>query len=143
MTDGPVLELGMGQYSTRFLNMMCRLQDRQLVSYDNDEKGHRENKRYIHPKHEVHLTDCWEEIDIDNTHWSVVLIDHRPAHRRWREARRLKDKADYILLHDSDPERERVYGYFLLNGMFKHSYNYDKLKPNTLVVSNFKDLSKL
>ena len=143
MTRGPVLELGMGQFSTPFLDMMCRNQKRLLASYDNDPKWHERNKRYEHEHHKVILVEDWAKMDIDSTHWSVVLIDHKPAPRRRDEAVRLKYKANYILLHDSEENVRTFYGYRRILPQFKYRYNYDKLIPNTLVLSNFVDLSNL
>jgi len=143
ITRGPVLELGMGNFSTPFLDMMCRRQKRLLVSYDNDPKWHKINKRYEHEYHKIILVEDWSKIDIDSTHWSVVLIDHRPALRRREEAVRLKHNANYILLHDSEEKVRTFYGYERILPHFKYRYNYDKLIPNTLVLSNFVDLSNL
>ena len=37
-TEGPVLELGMGLYSTPLLDLLCHEEKRELVSYDDDKE---------------------------------------------------------------------------------------------------------
>lgn len=138
-TKGPILELGMGIFSTCLLDMMCTLPKRKLVSYDNDRNWFLENEKWVSEFHEVRFLMNWDKADVDNTHWSIVLIDHRPAVRRRVDAVRLKDKADFILLHDSEPEIDRFYRYSGIYKHFKYVYHYTKCLPNTTIVSNFID----
>jgi len=89
------------------------------------------------------LTDDWTKIDIYNTHWSIVLIDHKPAKDRRVKALNLKDNADYILLHDAGIEKHSYYGYKFIYPSFKYRYDYAKCHPWTSVLSNLVDLSFL
>ena len=139
MTTGPILELGIG-FSTMILDMMCQLTKRSLVSYENDPRWYQKYLGYASDFHQVLLADDWDKIDIDHTHWSVVLIDHRPALRRKVDAQRLKDKADYILMHDSEPEIDKFYRYTDIYPHFKYRYDYTKCKPFTTILSNFKEI---
>lgn len=141
-TNGPILELGMG-FSTAFLDMMCRKTKRKLVSYENDRKWYEQNLMYRSDYHDVLLIEDWDNIEIGGTSWSIVLVDHRPALRRHTEALRVKDNADYIVLHDSEPEIDRFYKYSRIYPQFKYRFTYDKCKPYTEVLSNLKDLSWL
>ena len=142
LSDGPILELGMG-ISTWIIDMMCKQTGRKIVSYENDPRWHAENLRYASNYHDVLLVSDWNIIPIGSTHWSVVLVDHRPALRRHVEALRVKDNADYIILHDTEPEIDKFYRYSKIYKHFKYRFTYDKCKPYTTVVSNFKDLSNL
>ncbi len=138
----PILEFGVG-YSTMILDMMCKLSGRQIFSYENDRDWHKINLKYHNGNHKVWFTNNWDTIDIDHTHWGLVLIDHRPAVNRRVQALRLKDNADYILLHDSEPEIDRFYRYSGIYKHFKYKYDYTRCKPYTTVLSNNKDLSNL
>ena len=140
LTDGPILELGMG-FSTMILDMMCCLTKRPLVSYENDRKWYEKSLVYASDFHQILLAEDWDKIDIDSTHWSVAFIDHRPALRRRVEAKRLKDNADYIILHDSEPEINKFYRYTDIYPLFKYRYDYTRCKPYTVVLSNFKKLN--
>lgn len=141
ITDGPVLELGAGSSSTPLLYWLCKAQGREFVSYENNEKWCKALEETIGfcPK----FIKDWSDLKVGDIHWSVVLIDHRPAIRRKVSATRLKDYADYIILHDSEPEINKFYRYTDIYSLFKYRYDYKKFKPHTVVLSNFKDLKNL
>lgn len=141
-TTGPILELGMG-YSTMILHNYCKLSKRPIYSYENDPKWFVENTCYKSDYHHLFLVNNWEDIEIENKYWSVVLVDHRPAKRRRVEALRVAPYADYILLHDSEPEIRRFYGYARIVPKFRYHYTYTKTKPHTTVLSNFKDIREI
>jgi len=136
----PILELGIG-YSTFILDMLCKQNGREIFSYENDRKWHGKFLEFYQMNHKVIYTEDWD--NIIKRHWGVVLIDHRPAKRRHIDALKLKDSADYIILHDSEPEIDKFYGYKGIYKHFKYVHHYTTCKPNTTVVSNFKDLRNL
>jgi hypothetical protein len=142
MSDGPILELGMG-FSTLILDMMCKLTRRPIVSYENHREWYERYLEFASDYHKILFTDNWDSIDIDSTHWSIALIDHKPALRRRIDAVRLKDNCDYVILHDSEPEINRFYAYTRIYQYFKYRYDYTKCLPNTTVLSNFKELKFL
>lgn len=142
MTTGPILELGMG-YSTMILHNMAESTKRKIVSYENDPKWYVENLDYKSDFHQIRLVNEWENIDIEDKYWSVVLVDHRPAFRRRDEAMRVKDTADYVIIHDSQPEINRFYGYTKIYPHFKYVYHYTNTSPQTTILSNFRDPAKL
>lgn len=143
-TSGPVLELGAGPYSTPLLHWLIAGSGRYLVTYDNVPLFYNYAKRFQSRDHIVYLTKDWREIDQDNTYWSVVFIDHsgkiRDDSRRGGDAIRLKDRADYIVLHDTD--NEDTCGYIKMWPYFKYRFDWKYCKPWTSVVSNFIDVSK-
>lgn len=136
-TSGSVLELGAGYNSTPLLYWTCKADNRKFVSYEN-------YKDWCDKVGDVTtFTDNWDNIDIDNHRWDIVLIDHRPALRRKTDAIRLKDNSLFVVLHDSEPEIDRFYHYSRVYKHFKYRYDYTKLKPNTTILSNFEDPSLL
>ena len=140
LSEGHILELGVG-FSTMVLDMMCKLTKRPIVSYDNDPEWLKQNLKYKSDFHQILFAEDWDNIEINDIHWSVVLIDHRPALRRKIEAERLKDNADYIILHDSEPENDKYYKYSDIYPLFKYRFDYTKCKPFTTVLSNFKKIN--
>lgn len=130
-TNGPVLELGAGYNSTPLLYWICKAEGRKFVSYEND-KGWVDQLSYP-----VKYIEDWDKADIDDEFWSVVLIDHRPALRRKDDARRLKNNAAFIVMHDSEPEINKFYRYTWIYDEFKYRHDFTKVKPNTTVLSNF------
>jgi len=136
-SDGPVMELGSGLFSTPLMHWLCAEKRRKLVTYESVPEYYEFAKQFRSRNHHIRLIDSWDKIDTQ-THWSVVLIDHIKE-RRAIDAIRLKDTVDYIILHDSGGEK--VYGYDKVYPHFKHIYHWKFCTPWTTVVSNFKDLS--
>ena len=141
MTEGPILELGTGFFSTPVLHWLCAEKKRKLVSYDSQEKYIEVAKNYIADFHDIHLVNDWSTIDISQ-HWSIVLIDHAPGPQRKVEMARVANNADYVIVHDTEPRNDKYYHYSESAHLYKYRYDYDKVYPNTSLFSNFKDLSE-
>jgi len=138
-TDGSVLELGSGFYSTPLLHWLLFGRNRKLFTYEDAEQYYSFSKRFRSKFHSIRFVDNWDDIKIEKK-WSVVLIDHT-TNRRKIDAIRVKDYADYVILHDS--EHPKIYGYNEVYKHFKYIYHWKFCKPYTTVVSNFKDVNKL
>ena len=140
ISDGPVLEIGAGIYSTPLLHWLCKILGKKLVTYENNPEYYRYAKMFVSRHHAIRLIDDWSKIDT-KTHWGVVFMDHNPDERRVDDVISFKDSADYIVIHDTDREdkyhMEKAWPYF------KYRYTWKDCKPWTTVVSNFKDLSNL
>ena len=137
-TDGPILELGTGFFSTPLLHWLASERQRPLFSYDDNVDFFNLNKKLQNKYHRIRLTKDWK--DLPDKHWSVVLVD-QSTHFRTPTAIALKDKADYIVIHDTDSNHPYHYEQIWPN--FKYRYDYKFQHPNTSVVSNIKDLSWL
>jgi hypothetical protein len=72
----------------------------------------------------------------------VVFIDHAPGIRRFQDVINFKDTADYIVMHDTESEQYKVYGYDKAWSYFKYRYDWVDGQPNASVVSNFYPLDK-
>jgi len=145
MTNGPILELGAGLFSTPYLHWACYDKKRKLVSYEGKSRYFEMVQQYDCDYHKIYQVgnNGWDGIDIDTEHWSVVLVDHAPLDRRKKEAIRLSNIADYIVLHDSDEEHDESYKYSEIYPLFKYRYDTVGLFSRTTVISNLKDLSNL
>lgn len=141
LTKGPVLELGAGLFSTPFLHWICQDKGLKLESFEK-EAFFKEILNFSNDNHKVTLIDDWDKIDIDNTHWGVVFIDHNEE-RRSVDAIRLANNADYIVLHDTQYDRHNPYNYNLLWKHFKYVKHFDQFSPRTSVVSNFYEVKDL
>ena len=140
-TNGDVLELGTGLYSTPFLHWVCYPTKRKLVSYDNNSEILKYMSQYQDNNfHEVNEIEDWDKIDIEKP-WDVVLIDHSPDIRRGIETKRLANFAKYIVLHDSDPRNDSAYKYDEMYPLFKYRFDFNEVRPHTTVLSNFIDLT--
>ena len=147
VSDGPVLELGMGPFSTPLLHWLCEDRDRELVSYDTTSAFFKENLAFQTELHQIKMLpsetrEAWADIkDIESRHWGVVFIDQHPADSRAGTAGRAAHFADYVIIHDSDSKLSGHYHYEEIYPLFKYKYVYRKAKPHTTVLSNFKDLA--
>lgn len=144
-TDGPVLEMGSGDFSTPLLHGMCSASKRILHTCDTDRKWlgffkYLENE--WHKLFYVRVYDndwdlnpkphMWDAIGKD-MHWSVVFIDHRPGERRVGDVQRLRNNTDIFVVHDTE---NAGYGYEPTLSSFKYKYVYKVYGTETTVVSD-------
>ena len=139
MSKGTVLELGSGIFSTPLLHWLCENNGNELITYENHPYYLGFAQDFEDIKHKIlSISDEWDTIDF-NKHYGVVFIDNHPYGKRGELAVKLKDKADFIVCHDS--EKMSLYGYREAFKHFKYRFDYVKEKPFTTVLSNFIDLS--
>lgn len=138
ITDGPILELGCGMYSTSYLHYACYGNKRKLVTYEHNPDYFGFLKKCENDYHEIHCIDNWDSIDLSR-HWSIAFVDHAPAERREHEIRRLTH-ADYVVAHDTENSQARKYGYPKILKLFKYRYKMSDFKPHTTVFSNKYDV---
>ena len=140
ISSGPVLEIGMGFYSTSYLHWKCYLKNRELYSFEDVEQFAEKFYRLKSETHHISLVADYDEVPED-LHWSVLFIDHGPNTRRIREIERFANKCDYMIIHDTEHKRRDTYSYHKVFPLFKYRYDFKGTYPETSVVSNFKDLS--
>lgn len=136
MTDGPILELGGGLYSTPFLHWACFASKRELVTYDSIPKYFNMIEQYNSDFHKVILVDDWDSVPLERQ-WSMAFVDHWPLKRRKHDIARLANFAKYIVVHDTEISKKRHYNYEEIYPLFKYIYKYRGVKPHTSVLSNF------
>lgn len=144
-TDGTVLELGTGMFSTPLLHWLLFNTGRKLISYESYPHYLDFAKKFETDTHKVIYVKDWANEPFDE-HYSVVFIDHSingRTHTRGDDALRFKDKADYIVLHDAGPNSHAKYGYDKIYPEFKYRHDWDCYKVMTTVLSNTKDLGWL
>ena len=143
LTDGPVLELGMGLFSTPYLHYACQLAERWLVSYDSDATWAEIFKPYQSDWHTIRVTPDWSSARIvrgRDVPWSVALVDHSPSDRRVTEIRRLAGCARYIIAHDSNGRWDKHYHYSQIYPLFRYRTDWTGDGRHAVVLSNFVDL---
>ena len=146
MSEGPVLELGIGPFSTPLLHILCESSGRKLVSYEGEPYYVERHADFRSPNHEINLVknkEDWGKIDIENTPWGMAFVDQHDFARA-PSAARLANVAKFVVIHDSHPNSPKdPYGYEKIYSLFKYRYDYTKLWPNTTILSNFVDVTKL
>ena len=113
-TDGPVLELGLGAYSTPLIHKWLENSERDIVSVDNDqERIRRFANLYSTSSHSFVFSD--QSIDRMSEHiirisggakWSVVFVDH--DNQSSRDSRLISlllmaPFAKFLVIHDVQP----------------------------------------
>lgn len=148
-SQGDVLELGAGPFSTPLLHWVCKDMGRKLITYDSDEQYYNFAKQFQSKLHSIKFVKDWTK-DVDTRRRrGIVFIDHSGispdgkwlGFMRGFDAIRFKDSADYIILHDT--ESEDTYNYKDVWKHFKYRYDWKECKPWTSVISNKKDLNFL
>lgn len=134
LTNGPILELGSGYFSTPFLHWACFQAKRPLETYESKKKYYDMLKSFDCDYHKVVFVTDWDSIDLGRP-WSVALIDHSPGGRRHIDIKRLRH-ADYIVAHDTENKSDKDYGYSKILKLFKYRYKYNTVMPHTSIFSN-------
>lgn len=127
----PVIEFGSGQGSTKYLRQYCRESNRDFISYDN-------NREWA-DQMDSHLITNWSTADIYKRS-SVILVDCAPGEIRHEIMAIMKDRADIVIIHDSEPE---AIGYMLdkVWPLYRSRINLTGSKTWASAVSNSIDLS--
>ena len=141
LTDGPVLELGMGLFSTPYLHYACALAGRRLVSYENNAGWAEIFKPYQSDGHDIGVVDSWWEADISKE-WGMALVDHSPSERRVWDITRIAHLARIIIAHDSNGRWEKHYHYSTIYPLFRYRTDWTGDGRHAVVLSNFVDLER-
>ena len=148
-TTGPILEMGCGDFSTPILHALCAPNKRFLLSAETDKKWMNlftdlergwHHFQYV-PANEWHCNPhtLWDHVGKE-MHWGVVFIDHSPGERRVVDIERLRNKADIIVVHET---QQSSYNYEPTISSFKYRYDYERYFTRTTLLSETIDVSKL
>lgn len=150
-TQGPILEMGAGDFSTPLLHAICSATKRLLFTLDTDRKRLELFHDLATPWHQLQYVPVyeddwqlnpkpskWDEIG-EKEHWAVVFVDHRPGERRIVDIQRLRSHTDVFVIHDT---QEPGYGYEPILSSFKYRYVYDRYSTTTTLVSDTIDVTK-
>lgn len=141
ITEGEVLEFGMGWNSSPIMNLICGMQGRQLTSLDTDVAWASKFTSYQKPIHDVVCMQLFELVEWDHPlfkkHYSIAFVDGAPAEIRQPFLEKIKDNADYIVVHDTECVVQGVKNCYAFDfSMFKHVYHFKSKPPMTSLVSN-------
>lgn len=132
-TEGPVLELGIGHFSTPILHGVCEAMNRQLVSVEDSAEWHVAFTKYNTPLHDVILSGYDTEAPFLMQDWGTVFIDNSPGgERRKKDFSRFLPMAQFVVVHDYERENEEAIAP-LLGGVTWVVYT--EYRPPTLVAS--------
>ncbi len=100
-SEGPVLEIGIGHFSTPILHAVCKSLGRELVSVEDDPQWVAKfADEYENASHEFRNGfDCLPELS--QVRWGAVLIDESPGARRGKTLDLFGETADFLVMHDT------------------------------------------
>lgn len=136
-TEGAVLELGVGHFSTPQLHALLYSKFQILISADDNEGWINEFKKYYDPeRHRLLLVDYKEAIPLfAKERWGVAFIDHSPGgENRAAAFKALIEVSDYVVMHDAQKDAENFQAVEpMLAGL--NWYLCTDIFPHTLVAS--------
>lgn len=156
-TNGPVIEMGCGDGSTRQLHAYCADNNRRLYSFDTDADWLNRFSDCATDQHTFHhIVNHWEIAQKICPNPSVILIDHAPGERRIVDVKNYSDHmapGGIIVMHDTQPPPTAAdYGYERIWHLFKYRVdlsvpmNMESVPPNNRTwasaVSNDFDVSR-
>ena len=138
-TTGPILELGMGPFSTPVVHAFA-YGGRYVRSYESDRIWFDGVAGFlkIHPvndsdSHDFSYVETWDDAVIQDRMWDVALLDHGPAKRRQVEIMKLKGRCRFLVCHDAYGGDD--YDYPKVFPLFANVVR-DGTAPHTAVVSD-------
>lgn len=135
-TEGTVVELGCGYGSTVSIRKYCNSIDRRFVSLENDIEWCRKFEGTFNVSNDYNEAEVFMPC-------GLLFIDCRPGELRKDLIREYANKADVIVIHDTEDYALRVYEIEFLLPSFKHRIDYRPPGfPGTTAISNKIDLSK-
>jgi hypothetical protein len=115
VTEGRIIELGGGVWSTTFLHWACWPDRRLLTTYEHNEKWFHFLEGTNSDWHDVVFVEDWDALDL-SAPCSIALVDSE-ADRRRVDVERLRH-AEFVVAHDAD------YGYYDDVACFKFKVLY-------------------
>lgn len=138
-TSGKILECGVGWYSTPLLHEIATVQKRPLWTVDNNPYWLAQFLSLENEWHKLQSVGWWGELELQD-HYGLAFVDHGQPCRREDEIRRLIDRTEVFVMHDT--EEDFAYGYGRIMPMFKYKFTDKCQKAWTTVASNSVDVSK-
>lgn len=162
-TQGPILEIGGGNYSTPIVAAFANIQRRQAHTIETGAAVYELLKRFSSPFHKIWPVSGYDFAPdgrflprADTTRaeyiamqsrfladfckeapprWSVVFVDQAPGYLRVPAIEHFADTADFIVTHDTE---EAAYGYEPCLSTFRHRWDSRLCMPHATIVSNFR-----
>lgn len=110
-SSGPVLELGMGNFSTPALHSLCTSlgTGHRLVSIEKESVWAEKFSQYLSDAHKIYCVDYRHYLEniTPDTKWGVVFIDSSPGGSARAELFKLVvNRSAYVVVHDYHLENE-------------------------------------
>jgi hypothetical protein len=147
VTDGPVLELGVGHFSTPHLHALCGAMGRLLGSWEDNREWFEEFRlKYESKKHWFQCGSYLEAVKVgpDNRgRFGVAFIDNSPGGEgRSVPFRALIEISEFVVVHDAQKDAENFQAVeMMLEGL--HWHLCTGYFPHTLVASKTRQIPEV
>ena len=143
-TEGDVIELGMGDGSTKKLHDYCLAKLRRLYSYETEMVFYHQMELYRTESHAIeYVGNNWQTmIEAHRGPVGVLFSDEAPGEMRKYNVSMFCNTAHVIVVHDSEPSNDHGYKFSLIRPLFKYSLDFEYPGANATAFSNFIDVSK-
>lgn len=143
-TSGDVVELGVGDGSTKKLHDYCKENGRILHSYESDEGWFRKFERFRTQRHAVeYVGHNWEVfIERHREPFGVLFSDEAPGHMRKYNISMCSTLAKVVVVHDAEPGNDHGYRFSWVRPLFKYHTLHEFPGASTAAFSNYIDVSK-
>ena len=140
-TQGPILELGAGDGSTPMLHYIASTMDRPILTADTNAEWLAKYVGYGTHLHTFKFVEGWKEFKDPFERIGCIFIDCAPGEAREHLARRYKNRADFVVCHDSEKDYASGgnYQYEKVIPEFKHVSEFRRFRPYTLIMSNVRN----
>jgi hypothetical protein len=139
VTDGAILELGSGWYSTPVAHRISDVHNRSVLTADSTYTWLNHFLFLSSSKHSLYLVGdtnqkvatangkpalevvrSWKSIGHQQKHWGFIFVDHAPSGQRVVDLERLRQQGDLFLIHDTESANEIFYKVANVLGTFKY-----------------------
>jgi hypothetical protein len=137
LTNGPVLEIGAGDYSTSLIHENCK---KLIITIDDNPEWLSKYEYLKGPLHRFKLfskENFKKFFDIDHINYGLVFIDASNWDERNYAVMAYRDTADYLVIHDSENRN--------LDCRFKYAIEFTPIDggPSTLIGSNIHETNDI
>lgn len=137
-STGPILEIGVGHFSTPHLHALCESLDRDLLSVEPDPEWMAQFRSIYHTRRHYFSTTIPTTF---SQRFGAALIDHSPGgENRANAFRALLPHCDFIVMHDAQKDAENFKAVEPLLINLHHWILCTRYFPHTLVASATKEL---
>jgi hypothetical protein len=142
-TTGDVIELGMGDGSTRKLHEYCNYQGRKLFSYESNLEWYRKFEKYRTDWHSIeYVGENWQPmIENHRDKVGVLFSDEAPGEMRKYNISMFCNTAQIIVAHDTEAGNDHGYKFSLVKPLFKYIKHFEFKGADATAFSNFVDVS--
>lgn len=134
-TKGDVIEMGMGHGSTPYLHEYCKINKRNLFSYETSSEWFKKFEHLNTQSHRHTFIENWDTVHNLHKNPSVVLVDHAPGERRKIDIEKWRGNCIYLVAHDTEPAADHGYKMRDILSTYKYMKDYETKGAWSTIVS--------